>query len=429
MTSNNKASKAPDRNQELGQQVRELSTLYEVSKILTSALSLDKSLDLITKTAANMMEVKACGLRLLDKQTGEMVLKAVYGLSHEYISKGRVFVWKGLYRDVIIDKNVAVIEDVAADPRIEYTQEAVIEGIKSMLCVGLMLNDEPIGALSVYTAREHIFTTNQIRIFQSIANEAAVAIERAFLYEERMESQRTEQELDAASKIQMNLMPRENFEIGNYKIAAKNIPARIVGGDFYDFVPFDEEHLGITIADVSGKGIPGAILMASARASLRAYLEEPHGVEWVITKLNSVLCRDTRQDQFVSLFYGMLDVREESFTYVNAGHNPPVLFRNGKEILLEEGGVILGVLPDATYAVGKMELQEGDVILLYTDGITEAERDGEYFGVERLFELAKSNLSSAPNEINAEILSAVMNFSAGSPQTDDRTVIVLKEMK
>lgn len=427
MTLNDEKPEFSDSEKELRQRIKELSTLYEINKVLAATLELDDALKLIVETTAKMMEVKACGLRLLDKLTGEMILKAVYGFSQKYIDKGRVFVWKGLYKDVIYNGHMAIVDDVATDPRFEYTEEGVAEGIKSMLSVGLMIRGDTIGALSVYTAQRRTFTEEQVRIFEGIANEAAAVIERALLYEECIESQRMDQELDTAASIQANLMPQENPKLAGYQIAAKNIPSRVVGGDFYDFISFDESHLGIIIADVSGKGIPGAILMASARASLRAYLEEPHGVEWPITKLNEVLCRDTRPDQFVSLFYGILDVEDETFTYVNAGHNPPILFRGHEKTEMQEGGPVLGVLQDAQYPQEKIQVLAGDVMLFYTDGITEAERNDEYFGVERLMELVEKDMSRSPEDIMKNVLETVSKFSENSPQSDDRTIIVLKK--
>jgi len=415
-----------EREKHLQVRIKELSTLYEVSKILTSALDMDDALNLIVKVVANRMGVKACGLRLLDSSTGEMVLKAVHGLSQVYIRKGRVFAWKGVYKDVISNGNVAIVSDVASDPRFEYTEEAIQEGIKSMLSVGLMIRGKPIGALSVYTDRYYLFSKDQIRIFKGIANEAAAVIEKAMLYEERLENQRMEQELATAAKIQANLMPQESPRLSGYEVAARNVPSRTVGGDLYDFISFGESHLGMVIADVSGKGIPGAILMASARASLRAYLEDPHSVKGVITRLNQVLCRDTQAEQFVSLFYGMLDIEDKAFTYVNAGHNPPVLFRNDDRLFLKEGGPILGVLQDASYAEETLQLLPGDVILFYTDGITEAERHGKPFGVRRLVNIVRANISRSPSDIVDEVLKQAATFSEGSPQSDDRTIMVLK---
>jgi len=428
VTLNDKKPELSDSEKELRQRIKELSTLYEVNKVLAATLELDDALKLIVGTTANMMAVKACGLRLLDKHTGEMILKAVYGLSQEYIDKGRVFVWKGLYKDVIHNGHVAIVDDVVTDPRFEYTEEGVAEGITSMLSVGLTIRGDTIGALSVYTAQRRIFTEEQVRIFEGIANEVAVVIERALLYEECMENQRMNQELDTAANIQTNLMPQENPKLAGYQIAAKNIPSRMVGGDFYDFISFDESHLGIIIADVSGKGIPGAILMASARASLRAYLEEPHSVEQAITRLNEVLCRDTRPDQFVSLFYGILDAEDETFTYVNAGHNPPILFRDHEKTEMQEGGPVLGVLQDASYPEAAVQMLAGDVMLFYTDGITEAARNNDYFGVEKLMELVENHISRSPEDIMGNVLETVSEFSNNSPQSDDRTIVVLKKI-
>jgi len=414
------------REKRLRKRIKELSTLYEISKLLTSAMELDDVLDLIVEITAKTVGVKACGVRLLDEKTGEMVLKAVYGLSQEYILKGRIFAWKGVYRDVISKGQVAIVYDVATDPRFEYTDEAIEEGIKSMLSVGLLINGQPIGALSVYTDRLHHFTKDQVQLFKGIANEASVVIEKAMLYQERMENQRIEQELAAAAKIQANLMPHEIPQIQHLQIAAKNVPSQMIGGDFYDFIPFSDTHLGIVIADVSGKGIPGAILMASTRASLRAYLEEPHFVKEAMSRLNRVLFRETQSDQFVTLFYGMLDTQDKTFTYTNAGHNPPILFRNSEKILLNKGGLILGAFPEVSYEEEVISLLEGDLLLFYTDGITESQNDqDEYFGVEGISRIVENNRSKSSGEIMDAILDEVSNFNAGSSMNDDTTIMVL----
>jgi len=168
--------------------------------------------------------------------------------------------------------------------------------------------------------------------------------------------QRIEHELSAAAKIQVRLIPREIPQLPAFKIAARNIPSEVVGGDFYDFISLADSHLGIVIADVSGKGIPSALLMASTRASLRAYLEDPHTVKETIARLNHVLYRDIEADQFVTLFYGTLDTQNGTFIYTNAGHNPPILFRNNETSLLDKGGMILGILPESKYEEEEIQL-------------------------------------------------------------------------
>jgi len=421
-----KRFKITDREKRLQKRIRELSTLYEVSKLLTTTMELDQILKLIVKTTANTIGVKACSLRLLNEKTGEMILKAAYGLSEEYTLKGQVFAWRGVYRDVISKGEVAIVFDAPTDPRFEYAKKALEEGIKSMLIVGLLIQDKPIGALSVYTDRPYHFSKEQTQIFKGIANEASAVIEKAMLYEERVERQRMEQELAAAAKIQANLMPQVIPQVSKFQISAKNLPSQMIGGDFYDFIKFGESHLGIVIADVSGKGISGAILMASARASLRAYLEDPHTVKDAIANLNRVLCRDTQSDQFVTLFYGMLDVQETTLTYTNAGHNPPILFRNREIITLSRGGLILGVLPNAVYEEERIQLMKGDLMLFYTDGIVEAQKDNTYFGIERLSELIQANMSLSASEILGKVLEVVGEFTSDSSKSDDTTIIVLK---
>lgn len=421
--------KTTEREKRLQRRIKELTALYEVSKLLTSAMELDEILNLIVETTAKTLGVKACSLRLLDEKTGEMVLKAAYGLSENYIRKGQVFAWRGVYRDAISNGNVAIVYDAPTDPRFEYSKEAFNEGIKSMLIVGLLIQDKPIGGLAVYTDRHYHFSQGQIQIFKGIANEASSVIEKAILYDERVKRQQIEQELAAAAKIQANLMPQIIPKARGCQIAARNIPSKMIGGDFYDFIAFGESHLGIVIADVSGKGIPGAILMASARATLRAYLEDPHTVKDAITNLNRVLCRDTQSDQFVTLFYSILHLHEGALTYTNAGHNPPILFRGGEVFFLQKGGMILGVLPNMTYEEEKLQLKKGDIIIFYTDGITEASRGDVYFGVERLLEIVKNNMSLSAEEIMEKILVNISKFVRDSSEGDDTTIIVLKYLE
>ena len=261
-------------------------------------------------------------------------------------------------------------------------------------------------------------------LFNQMSEELVVYIEE--LKRTTAEKERLLKELEIAQRIQRSFLPESTPKIARLDIAAINIPARMVSGDFYDFIPFSDTHLGIVIADVSGKGIPGAILMASTRASLRAYLEEPHFVKEAMSRLNRVLFRETQSDQFVTLFYGMLDTQDKTFTYTNAGHNPPILFRNSEKILLNKGGLILGAFPEVSYEEEVISLLEGDLLLFYTDGITESQNDqDEYFGVEGISRIVENNRSKSSGEIMDAILDEVSNFNAGSSMNDDTTIMVL----
>jgi len=200
-----------------------------------------------------------------------------------------------------------------------------------------------------------------------------------------------------------------------------------LGGDFYDFIPLRNDNLGIVIADVSGKSIPSAILMATARSVLRAQAENiDHPVE-VIERVNQILCRDTREEEFVTMVYATLDPKRNRLTYTNAGHNPPILVRNGEVRLLKTGGMILGFLEDAEYDEYKIQLMPGDTLFFYTDGATEAKNgDDKQFGIQRLHQVVRDNASLEAEAINNKILAAIHAFVGGETLNDDMTMVTVK---
>ena len=249
------------------------------------------------------------------------------------------------------------------------------------------------------------------------------------MYEESLEKHRMEQELSLASEVQYQLLPHECPKIKGFEIAADCIFCRYgIGGDFYDFIPISERHLGIAIADVVGKGVPSAILMAEARAALRAQVENIHHPDEIIERVNRTLYRDTRPTEFVTMVYCRLDINQKKLAYTNAGHNPPVLVRDGELTLLEKGGPILGFLEDAEYEEERIQLMPGDLLFLYTDGITEIKPIGGngQFGEERLHRILQDNAWMGANEIKEKVLQEIHTFVGGEPLDDDLTMLVVK---
>ncbi len=253
------------------------------------------------------------------------------------------------------------------------------------------------------------------------------------------EKQKIEQELQVAREIQERLLPESVPQIEDVDIAAMSLPSTQVGGDYYDFVPIDAKRWGIIIADVSGKGVPAAILMAMTRAVFRTQLalsparmtdmEADYSVPLTVSKINTSLYKDTESHRFVSLFYGILDVERKSFTYTSAGHNPQLLCRqqDGTAELLTAGGTLVGIMEDTPFERDTVTLSAGDVLVLYTDGITDsANLKEELFGEDRLFQLVKEHRSSGAQDLVDTIYSEITNFSKGAPQFDDMTLIVLK---
>ena len=236
-------------------------------------------------------------------------------------------------------------------------------------------------------------------------------------------------ELDIASDIQKSLLPETCPAIPGFDVFARSNPAREVGSDFYDFIPFPDGRWGIIIADVSGKGVPAALLMALSRSLLRAYSEEKLSALYAMTMTNRFLARDTRSGMFVTCFYGILDPATSTLTYVNAGHNPPILHNTAHGIrLLRASGTPLGVLEETEIHEEICSLDKGDLLLMYTDGITEAVNAfDEQFGPDRLEQIAKNSARLTAEEILRRIETAANTFSAGQDQFDDMTTVVLKK--
>ena len=410
----------------LNKKVGELTVLLEISELLTSALGLQEVLDQIARGMVQALGFKACTIRLLDDDGVELILKSLYNLSPEYLNKGPVILKQHPVCQEALKGETIIISDVSTDSRFGYHEAAEREGLRSMLCVALVSRDRTIGTVHLYTGDPHDFTADEIRLVQSIANHVAAVIENAKLYEESLEKQRIEQELALAAEIQTELLPAASPKLDGVDIEAKIVPCRELSGDLYDFIELGDQRIGLVIADVSGKGAPGAILMATTRVILRTQAESSLTAEEVIDRVNKALCEDTRPTEFVSMFYSVLDAETAILTYSNAGHNPPILFQKDKTVFLEEGGIPLGILEDASYAGDQVQLTPGDVLLFYTDGITEAMNDEkEIFGVGRLVRTVQQNLALNPQGLIDLIYEEVLNFADG-PQSDDLTLIVLK---
>jgi serine phosphatase RsbU (regulator of sigma subunit) len=243
------------------------------------------------------------------------------------------------------------------------------------------------------------------------------------------EKERVEKELEIARGIQQSFLPESPPVVDGVELAALNLPAREVGGDFYDFIPIGAYKWGLVIADVSGKGVPAALFMALSRTLVRANVNETVTVSEAIRKTNDVITEDDRSNMFVTLFYGVLDPRLLTLTYVSAGHNPPIMLgRGGNEIiLLKARGIAIGVISDLGLEEKEIKLDRGDVVVLYTDGVTEAINGREeQFGQDRVIAVAEKYRHLSASEIMQHIKTEVVEFSAGQPQFDDITLLVLK---
>jgi serine phosphatase RsbU (regulator of sigma subunit) len=412
---------------QLRQRINELTAVYNVTMMLADARDLEKVLKRTVRVVCEVMQTKASSLRLVDDEGDELVIKAVHNLSPEYINKGRVRLSQALIDHMALSsKGYEYVGDMASDPRVQYPQESKREGIVSMLSVGMRYKGKAIGVLRVYTEKQQTFTQFQIDLMKAVAAQAAAAIENARLVSETLQSQALERQVQMAAQVQHRMIPASPPTVPGVDLASVYVPCYELGGDFYDFIELPYNNVGMAIADVSGKGVPASLTMAAVRATLRAQVDNVYYLYEVVRRINLMLCRENGPGEFVTLFYGVLDGRNRRFTYCNAGHPPALILRGGKIIELGSDGMVLGVDPEEKYVQSLVDLQVGDTLLLYTDGLMDAMNfNMERFGKQRIIEAFMQGGPTA-EVITQNILWSLRRFTGLAKPTDDVTMIVAK---
>jgi serine phosphatase RsbU (regulator of sigma subunit) len=413
---------------QLRQRINELTAVYHVAMMLADARDLQRVLRSTVKVVCEVMQTKAASLRLIDEDKDELVIKAVYNLSAEYLNKGPVRLSKSEIDQIALSADgFEYYRNMGTDPRIQYPQEAVREGVVSMLSVGLRYKGKAIGVLRVYTDEEQVFSPLRIDLLKAVAAQAAAAIENARLLTESYEAKALEKQISMAAEVQQRMIPQKPPEIPGFDLASVYVPCFELGGDFFDFITLPEDNVGLAIADVSGKGLPASLIMASVRAFLRAQVDNVYYLYEVIRRINLMVCRDTKVGEFVTLFYGVLNAATKRFTYCNAGHPAPLLLRGGQVTELSASdNMVLGVSATEEYKQFFVDLNEGDLLLLYTDGVTDgANFAKQRFGRERLTEAFAKGGATA--EVVAQnVLWELRKFVGLAPRIDDITMMVVR---
>jgi len=403
--------------------------IYNLTTLVAGKFSLQEVLDRLTEAAVKITAVKACSIRLLDEQGLKLEMRSTFGLSEQYRQKGEVSRNDTVVRSAF-DGEAVVVDDMRLDDRVKYKKAATKEGIVSQLTVRMEFRDKPTGVLRLYSTRPKHFSNDDIALARAVASQCAVAIHNAKLYAEAIEGQRIAEQMRLAGAIQRRMIPEKAPRIIGLDIEATYIPCFDVGGDFFDFLPIGENSVALVMADVIGKGIPAAIMMSCFRGSVRAYADGARTSEAItklIAKLNKTACSECRQGEFITFFYAVLDGRQNTITYCNCGHVPPVLLRDRKTSELNAGGLVLGVKSETSYEVEKLALQDGDSILLCTDGLSDAENfDGELWGKERMLATAKKCADGTAGQMIKKLLGYRRRFTGLARQTDDTSIIVVK---
>jgi sigma-B regulation protein RsbU (phosphoserine phosphatase) len=412
---------------ELRQRIAELEAVYNVTMTLAEARDLGTVLNRAVKIVAELMDAKAASIRLLDPDTGELKIAAVHNLSRAYLNKGTIVLSRAeVDREALSPKGYNYSADVATDPRSLYPEDAKREGIASVLSVGMRFHGRAVGVLRVYTETPRQFSQLQINLLKAVAAQAGAAIENTRLYAEAVEAQRLEEQVRMAADVQQRMIPQTPPILPGMEVATVYEPCYELGGDLYDFFPLPYDNLGLVIADVSGKGVPASLIMATVRASLRAQVDNLYYIDEVVRRINVMLCRETTTSEFVTLFYGVVDAPNRRLTYCNAGHPPAMLLRDGVVSELAMGNMVLGVSKDEPYTQSIRELEPGDTLLLYTDGLSDAMNfEQKTFGRQRVIEAFEKGGPTA-EAVAQNVLWEMRKFVGMSKRTDDVTMIVLR---
>ena len=405
-----------------------LFVLNEVSQALIYHFPLDKLLDHIMDLIIQNIPMDRGVLMLKEGQPVQLVPKVARvvdpGLRNQNIQVSRTIL------NTALAKNTAILlSDVQADSFFKEQASVVRSNVRSAMCVPMWNNEEIVGI--VYADRAsivHPFTEDDLKLLTLLANVAAVKIENARLFEQSLEKCRMEREMAVAAQIQKNFLPREEPRLEGYEICGGNRGCYQIGGDYYDFIPFEDGRLGVAIADVSGCGVGPSLLMASLRASLHAELGARTSVTAVASRLNAFVHKSSESHTFITFFFGVLDAAAGEITYVNAGHTPPILLAPGGGVRrLGSTGFCLGMFSGVEYAEGRIDLGPGDLLCLFTDGITEGRNSGrEDFGEERLLAMLRGSAGSDLRSVMTGIFDAVRDFTGCADPTDDMTVVLVR---
>jgi len=410
-------------------QIERDEQIYQLSTLVAGEFSLQEVLDKLAEAAVRIVGVKACSIRLLDEEAGDLKMRSTYGLSEEYRNKGVVSKNDTVVKAAFAGEAV-VLDDMRVDGRVKYKEATIKEGLVSQLTVAMQFKGRAIGVLRLYSPSSKRFYEDDINLARAVASQCAVAITNARLYAEAIEGARMAEQMHLAGLIQRKMIPERPPQIPGLDIAASYIPCFDVGGDFYDFLKASDSCIVVAIADVMGKGMPAALMMSCFRSAVRAYADIQGGgkaIEAMTNKLNKMICGECSGGEFITFFYAVIDAEKRTITYCNCGHEPSVLIRNGRIRDLRKGGLVLGVDPQAEYEIETVELKVGDSLLFYTDGLIDAVNfDNELWGRENLLQTAKKFTTGSAEQMIKNILGYRRRFVGLARQIDDTSIVVVK---
>ncbi len=416
-------------NSEHRHTVAELSSIVEATKKLNSTLDLGELINIILQMASRLTGADRGAVFLVDQERQEIWSLVALGLEQQEI---RLPSSKGVAGWVARHGTSVNLGDAYQDPRFERDVDRRL-GYKTqtLLCLPIRGKDgDIVGVLQLLNKKGGPFTSADEKFLGALSDHVALALENARLHRELLIKQRLERDLALARSIQRGLLPEHPPAIAGFDIAVSHTPSQMVGGDYYDFIPLNDQTLLTVVADVEGKGVASALVMANLQATLRALVAHVHSLERIVGSVNNMILADNRAQKYLSMFAGLLDRRHSVLHYINAGHVPPAVVKvNAPHVYLREGGMVVGLFPDQEYERGHIRLEPGDIVVACTDGITEAmDVHSNEFGNERLVVTVRRESSRSAQQIVEAVLAEVDLFSRGGPHEDDRVIFILKAL-
>jgi sigma-B regulation protein RsbU (phosphoserine phosphatase) len=417
--------------------LRQVAALLEGLRALGSGRVLDEVLALVMDSAIEVTGAER-GFIMLANEAGSLEMKLARARGRVTLPGTRFETSRKIPEEVFATGEEKIVPDLLDGNHVNVHMGTVALGIRHVLCAPLRLvryvdkadssaEQKRIGVLYLDSREKGTFLSRATRTaLETLATEAAVAIENARLYRETLEKARIDQELRIASQIQQALLPPPRRGAGFFDAMGSSIPCRAIGGDFYDYVDYTDGRFGFALGDVAGKGAPAALLTAMLQGIFAAQAFGSAEPNETLARINRALIHRSIESRFATAFFGVLGA-DGRLTYCNAGHNPPLLFGKNGVRRLEVGGLILGMFEHAAYDQEAVQLAAGDILVVFSDGVSEALNvAGEEFGEERIKEVVERSRSGGSDVILERILAAVRDFTRGAVQSDDVTALVVR---
>ena len=406
-----------------------LALISKVGVALLASVTLTETLEQIVTLVFEAVPADRCMIMMRDAKSPELKV-AVARLRDRAGEVGEIRISRSVIDEVVTNGKSVLTSDAQADPRFAGGT-VMLQGVRSVLAVPLGVGANVFGIIYADSPLSDArFTEDHLKVLTTLSSVAAIRVENARLTEEQMERERLEREQQVASEIQQRFLPAAAPHIEGYELQGISFPCYEIGGDYYDFIQREDGNMVVALGDVSGKGTAAALLMSSLHAAIHAQADANDSIVSTIQAVNKYLTESIPPNRFVTLFYAELNPELGRLTFLNAGHNPPLIVHAGGTMeQLASGGLPLGIMADAEFREGRTQLLPGDVLVIYSDGVSEAVNPtGEEFGPTRLYEVVARNLDASASGIRDRIESALTKFCQGTPAADDITLVIVKRL-